>query len=1141
MLVWLSIDTWLITLVSVAFLIALFLVAYWGDKKQNVKWANSSTIYSLSLGMSCTTWAFYGTVGQASITGQWIAPIYIGTIGFFILAWPVLLKILRVSKQLNLTSIADFIASRYENTPRIAALVSIIALIGTIPYIALQLRAISHSFDLVTGSYQSGSMTTFAVTTVLIVFSILFGARDSNINKQNPGLVLAIAFSSVIKLFIFLTIGMYVTYGLFGGFGELLSQTEHVITQSNEQTLYLTLSQIALGAISIFITPQLYHMIVIENHQEKHLASARWQYPLYLVLINIFVLPIAIAGQLTFPGGSVNADTYVLTLPLFHQNQWLSGLVFVGGLAAAVSMVVVAAIVLSTMIATEIVTPLIVKKNQSDHKLQSEVAPILLLFRRFSIAIILLLGFIFERLVSHQSHLSNLGILSFVLLAQAAPALIAALYWRKASSIGALTGLITGTVVWVYTLLIPMLLPGSDIVMTGPWGISWLNPTQLFGLDNLDLITHGTLLSLTFNILALVVISLNVPKTVGEKLQAELYLKKQGQFINYTLSLADVFHLLSRFIDKQTADTVFNNFNVTPTNQRAPKALIEEAQKALSNVLGSASTKLVMKAATESPDHQMSLDSVAGIVDEANQLFVFNRELLQAAVENIEQGISVVDADMRLVAWNKRYIELLNYPNGFLKAGMHIRELLTFNVERGFIIGENIDSLVDRRIQHMQAGRDHYYQRILPSGVVLEIRGQAMPGGGFVSTFSDITKHIETERALQRANEVLEQRVQERTKELAAAKLEAEAANTSKTRFLAAASHDLMQPFNALSLFTDMLKQQVEGQPTENLAQQIQQSLTSVEALLSDLVEISKLDGFSQQVQLEPVKLDDVLSSLVAEINALAYEKNITFHYVPSSVSVVTDKRLLRRVIQNLLANALNYAPLSNRVNTKVLLGVRRKSHSVRVCILDNGPGIPNDKQSLIFKEFERLEANSDTNGLGLGLAICDRICKLLNHALQLQSVEGEGAMFSVTMPVSEHAVESTPAIKDKRSSLNLKDQELIVIDNDTLLLSALTEQLTQWQCKVNAYTGRKQWLEQGGKRQNPVVIIADYHLDDGDNGIALAQHIISQLNIEVPCIICSADPSDTVRQDCIDAGFAFVKKPIKSLALKKLIKQLID
>ena len=1150
LLVWLSLDTWLISLLSIAYLLLLFVVAYWGQKQTNNKWLSRPWVYSLSLGVSCTSWAFYGTVGQAATTGAWLAPVYIGSILCFVLAWPMLLRILRINKAQNLTSIADFIACRYDRSHVIAATVTLVSLLGTIPYIALQLRAISKSFDLLTGSYLSGISTTFVVTLVLIIFSILFGARQVVVNKQNQGLVLAIAFSSIIKLFALTAVGIFATFFVFDGVSDLFTHAENIKQVPQDSSIYFAISQALLGMITIFILPQQYHMMMIENHHENELKSARYLYPLYLIAINIFVLPIALAGQSLFPGGNVDADTYVITIPLFFHQAWLGGLAFIGGLAAATSMVIVATIVLSTMVTTEIVNPLLLHYNSFVNQQKTQLSSVLLNIRRVAIALLLLLALLFERVIDQQNHLATIGLLSFVLLSQLAPLVLGALYWRKSTTKAALISLIVGSAIWLYTLLLPSLLPNSAWINSGLWGLTWLRPYGLFGLTSLDHISHGLFFSLLANSGCFIIISLLSHRSVSEKLQAELFIYHQQGALEQHLSSKDLYHLLQRFIDEKAAKTLLRKHGKQLSNATANSELIEYTRLQLSSVLGSASTNMVMKAVTT--QQSMPLQDVVNIVDEANKLFQFNRELLQAGVENIEQGISVIDADMRLVAWNKRYVELLDYPENFVTAGKPIADLIRYNAERGVIItnksseenSKNAGDFINRRIAHMRQGNSHHFQREMPSGIVLEIRGQAMPGGGFVSTFSDITAHIEAAKALQQANENLEQRVIERTHELSKAKAEAEAANTSKTKFLAAASHDLMQPFNAMSLFTNMLNKKVQHTELAELATNIQNSLSAAEILLSDLVEISRLDNSSQKIDQHCFLIDDLLMPLSKEFTLLAQQADLNFSYVKSSCVVETDQRLLRRVVQNFLSNAINYCPQPHRQG-KILLGVKHQQNNCIIEVWDNGPGIPKNKQTTIFKEFERLNPNQAASGLGLGLAISERIAKLLGCTISVKSTLGKGTCFSITLSRSHTKLVNKPIVTSaiQPSTINeFIDLAIVLIDNESLMLKAMQTQLEEWGCNVLAVKDEAN-LHDALAIQNfvPAMIISDYHLDDDKNGVDLVLQNTEQYTWQAPVIICSADPSEQVREHTSNAKFYFMRKPIKALALKKLMRQLLS
>ncbi|MBT1443939.1 PAS-domain containing protein [Shewanella sp. JM162201] len=1166
MLAWLSVDTWWISAISIAYLALLFIVAQWGQNQARGQWHKRPWVYSLSLGVCCTSWAFYGTVGQAASTGAWLAPIYIGSILCLVLAWPMLMRTLQIIKSQNLTSVADFIACRFDRSPQIAASVALVSLFGTIPYIALQLRAISTSFDLLTGTFQSGISTAFIVTIVLIIFSILFGTRQLAASKQNQGLVLAIAFSSLVKLLALTAVGIFATFFVFDGFSELLAQSAPLSEAPPPSSGYFLVSQILLGAITIYALPQEFHMMMIENHHAKELKTARWMVPVYLLLMNLFVLPIALAGQLSFPGGSVDADTYVLTLPLFYQQAWLGIVVYVGGLAAATAMVIVAAIVLSTMISTEILTPLLLRLPRfSSHK-TPELAGILLNLRRIAIATILLSAFAFERYIDQQNHLAGIGLLSFVLLSQFAPAAVGALYWRRANRQGAFYGLLLGSLVWLYTLLLPATFPDAAWVQQGPASIHWLRPGALFGLEGLDNISHGLFYSLLANIGCFVLLSLLREQSIGERLQADVFINRRAVQPERHLSIDDLASLLHRFINKEEAAELLARAKAAGPELSAQQRedLVVYTRLKLSGVLGSASTRMVMNAAARS--RQVPLEDVVSIVDEASQLFEFNRELLQSGVENIEQGISVVDADMRLVAWNKRYIELLGYPRDLVKAGIPIEKLLRYNIERGIIVGDEAQELVEKRLDHMRSGSPHHFRRTMLDGRVLEIRGQAMPGGGFVSTFTDISAHIEAEKALQSANETLEKRVAERTAELMRAKAEAEAANSSKTRFLAAASHDLMQPFNALTLFTEMLKQKATSTELQGLAGNIEASLTVVESLLSDLVEISRLDSRSLKTESSEFALDELLSTLVNEFNALAPAQGINFSYRYTSCMVKSDQRLLRRIVQNFLSNAFHYSPagaLSRRQQTRrlangpepvcdrftprVVLGARRLPHSLLIQVWDNGPGIPADKQQSIFGEFERLEQTREIPGLGLGLAICDRIASLLGIRLAVHSELGKGTCFSVEVPrVSGRDARSAKPVRDAEPGAEHFPIRVLVIDNDELMLKAISGLLEEWGCEVLCAKGSADALRHYTAQARPRLIIADYHLDDDDNGVSLVQSLLEtdakqpNTGARAPaCIICSADPSEAVREHTSSAGFSFVRKPVKAIALKRLIKQL--
>jgi len=421
-------------------------------------------------------------------------------------------------------------------------------------------------------------------------------------------------------------------------------------------------------------------------------------------------------------------------------------------------------------------------------------------------------------------------------------------------------------------------------------------------------------------------------------------------------------------------------------------------------VLGASSTRAVVKAAIEGRD--MQVEDVVRIVDEASELLQFNRALLQGAIENISQGISVVDQSLRLVAWNQRYLDIFEYPEGLICVGRPIAEIIRFNAERGMLGSSDVEESVAKRLYWMRQGTAHSYERVFPNGRVIELIGNPMPGGGFVMSFTDITEFREAERALKAANEGLEQRVAERTHELSqlnqaliAATGVAEAANASKTRFLAAVSHDLMQPLNAARLFSAALSHQEEALPREaqELVRHLDSSLRSAEDLISDLLDISRLENGRITPDRTAFALNSLFDTLGAEFKVLAAEHGVDFHMQGSKLRVDSDSKLLRRVLQNFLTNAFRYA------KGRVLLGVRRQGGQLRLEVWDRGPGIPEDKRQTIFEEFKRLDSHQTRaeKGLGLGLAIADGLCRVLGHSLQVRSWPGKGSVFSVTVPIA--------------------------------------------------------------------------------------------------------------------------------------------
>ena len=899
-------SSWALFAISMGYVALLFAIAYLGDRRARVAGAPDQKpwVYSLALGVYCTSWTFYGAVGRAANSGWDFFPIYLGPILVFVFGAPLLERIVRVSKRHNITSIADFVGARYGRHQPIAMLITCIASIGVLPYVALQLKAVAFGFEVLSGASASGASffldNAIFIAALLAAFSILFGTREVVSSENHHGMVLAIAFESVVKLIAFLGVGLYVVYSLNNGLADAY---EHALkfAQLREPVgdpswRYGFIAQTILAGAAIFCLPRQFHVAVVESASLDDIGTARWLFPVYLALISLFVVPIAAAGLEQFAGSQVAPDTFVLELPLVNGQSWLALAAYLGGFSAATSMVIVETIALSTMLCNEVVMPVLLRSGNLSQRPGQDVSRLIKLIRRTAIVLIVALAYVYYRLFTGPGTLAQIGLLSFTAVAQFAPSIVGGVFWKRGRYQGVIAGLAVGCLLWAFTLLVPELVTvygPSRLVQDGLFGISWLRPHALFGLTGLDPITHGTFWSLSLNLLAYVGVSLLAAPGFRERLQAIRFLDPaieaqpaRQELPPTSATVGDVQELLDRFVGQERARSVFAEYAARTdrpallANERADPQLLRFTEHLLAGALGAASARLVMASMLRGRD--MQLEEVVRLLDETSQVIQFNRELLRAALEHLSQGVSVVDAELRLVAWNQRYLELFQYPPGLAVIGRPIDELMRYNAARGLLGNGNLDEAVRRRLDHMRAGQSYSHVRELPDGTVLEISGNPMPGGGFVTSYSNVTAHKRAERALLESNEMLEFRVADRTRELTAlnealaqAKADAERANYSKTRFLAAASHDLAQPITAARLFTSSIDRSTVPTPAQALLAQAGSALTTAESLLSGLLDISRLDAGAEETHMEHFELAALLEPLTAEFAVLARERGL--------------------------------------------------------------------------------------------------------------------------------------------------------------------------------------------------------------------------------------------------------------------------
>jgi PAS domain S-box-containing protein len=1255
-----------ILLLSLGYLGLLFAIAHLGDRL-GPRWysgRSGATIYALSLAIYCTSWTFYGSVGRSALSGPDFVLIYVGPILAITAGYPVMAKMIAVAKKQNVTSIADFIGSRYGKSRAVAVLVTLIAVIGVLPYISLQMQAVSVTFEVLVGTDMAQLLnatlpppwrdTAMFVAGIMGLFTILFGVRHVQATEQHRGMMLAIAFESLVKLAAFLAVGLFVIYGLFDSGEDLLARVREAPGLADRLGSGLGSNWIVMTILSGFAflcLPRQFHVAVVESGDPSQLKAARWAFPLYLVVINLFVVPIAAAGLLlTQPG--TNPDFFVLTLPMMSDQLALSVFVFIGGLSAATSMVIVACMALSIMVSNELVTPFLLRSRAGG---SGEVGQIVLNVRRAAVILILIAAYIYHTWIAGYLPLASIGMISFCAVANFAPPLLLGLYWRRAHRHGVIAGLLAGFAVWFYALLLPSIQGAA----TGQPVVAPLTTLLPAPFNGFDFILQGFVSSVVINTLLLVGISLLARPRRHDLEQAAFFVSGGEGLPTAAIEAEDMDPridelraLAARFIGAERAERAFAGRRMNPAEAMA------FTEHLLGGAIGAASARIVMASARGK--NLLSPRAARAMLGEASEAIRHNLDLLRTTLDHISQGIGVFDRMQRLAAWNDRFFDLLGLPVNLAENGVPLATL----------VGDGASDLA--AMLASGATGSHILERRRPDGRVIEIRVDPMPDGGFVATCTDVSERVraaealrdserairiytdnvpvliayvdreeryrftnmpfrralnlpqqhidgrslremlsperynrlkphidaalkgqrqsfETEfptndakieiahgtyiphidergnvlgffllyqditarrradAALRAAYEGLERRVAERTaelqlavQELEASRSQAEAANLGKTRFLAAASHDLLQPLHASRLFAAAL---AEREPDNPLVGKIDHGLSAVEALLDTLLDISKLDAGAVQPEIRPVALNGLLESIASFFAPLAARRGVTLKVVPTSATISTDPALLRRVLQNFVANAIRYTS-SERSDRRVLVGCRRRGNEVRIEVCDNGIGIPQDKRQLIFQEFARLSPAGDAGerGLGLGLAIVERIARMLDNPIGLKSTPGGGSVFSITVPRAavEPQQEVAPAALPAIAAGSLGGSFVLCIENEAGVREAMTTLLEGWSCQIAAVgtvAAARQAVAAAGR--SPDIILADLHLDDGSpDGLEAIAQLRRDWGQRLPAILITADRSQETRHRATAMGVDVLHKPVKPAALRALISQ---
>jgi signal transduction histidine kinase/Na+/proline symporter/CheY-like chemotaxis protein len=1100
------------SLVALTLVVLMFVIAA-AVERSGAPRANSRLrhqAYTLALGVYCTSWTFYGAVGSAVRDGWSYLPIYAAPALLLLGAPRFLRRVADAVAEERATTVSDFIAARFGHDIIVARLVTTIALLGTIPYIALQLRSIGAALSIVSGTDVSTHAMLVAAP-LLAMFAALFGARRFELAGRSEGLLYAIALESVIKLLsLLLVAGVAIvvianadTVALQGGI-DRFQQSFRADRISLEVAIIFLIAMPA-----IIVLPRQFYMGLVEARQPDDFVRARFGLAGYLGVMAVVILPIALAGTMLLDA-SVSADVYVLNLPAAQGDRIVLAAALLGGVSAAASMVIVDSTALATMVSNDLLFPTLMRRRAlSASATSGAMGQRMLVLRRVTILVIIALGLAWALLVSSQDSLASIGLIAFAAMAQFVPHFILAATGKGRDALAARASLMTGLILWLYTLALPPVLPASWLAaLTG--GLA--DPTNLLGIGSATPLTHGVIWSIGANLTVFAVIAARglrspyLPRLFGG-----------GRPIS---NQRDLIQLTGSFVGREQAERAFSDIDpAAPVDRRAAR----RARSLIAQVVGSSSARALVASALAG--NRLSLQDVAKLLDEGGASLQFSRKLLASTFETIDAGISVVDSELKLVAWNSRYLDLFDYPADMVYVGAPIADLIRHNARHGDFGPGAVEFHVAKRLEHLRNGQPHSFERRRHDGKTIKTVGGPMPGGGYVMSFTDISEEARMRAELRTTLEELERRVAQRTSELSEVNHRLALADRDKTRFLAAASHDLLQPLHAARLFTGALARDA-APPQQALVGQIENSLLAAEDLLRSLLDISRLDAGGVTPEPVAIALAPFVSDLIESFRPTAAAQGLDLRAGPLRGAVQCDAGLLRSVLQNILSNALRYTQSGG-----VLVGVRRRGTSWRIDIVDSGVGIQTSQLPLIFGEFTRLGA-VEAEGLGLGLALVRRIVPLIGGQLDVRSQPGRGSRFSLTLPAHDGVPADAPptATEIERPQRTLC---VLVVDDDARIIAASIALL-----KALGHRGM------GARNPEDALAIADqadaalidYQLDDGQTGLPLIARLRAR-RPGLPILLVTAETGAAVRAQAADLGVETLAKPATPKAIATFLR----
>jgi len=971
--------------ILLAYLVFLFLVAAAAERFGRTLLAPRvrTLTWVLAISVYCTAWTFYGSVGLAANRGLEFLTIYLGP-ALIALTWPMLLRrLVRVAKEQRITTISDFIASRYGKSAGLGSLVAALVVCGMIPYIALQLKAVSATFRMMIreDSVLSGFDPAFLVAATLALFGILFGARNLDFTRQQTGLMAAVAVESIVKLVAFLVVGAFVTWGLFGGFTEIFAR----VAEHPDLSSLLTLgtppaasyarwtAMLLVSMAAVMLLPRQFHVLVVQNPRERDVATAAWAFPLYLLAINVFVLPIAFAGLLTF-GRGASADSFILALPLDAGAGFIAVTVFLGGFSAATAMIVVDSLALSKMISNDIVLPFVLRRGRL-----AEVYWVSLASMRLGILVVVTLGFLWARVEAGQFLLVEMGLLSFIAVAQCAPAVVLGLYWRRGNRKGAFTGISLGFALWFYTLIIPALVkegvfPGS-LLQAGPFGLAWLRPTALLGLEGLDTLSHGVFWSLLLNVGAFLVVSIVTAQDADERSQAAVFVGVPDAGPARTpafLSVSEIERLLHLYVAPEDAGAILRELlaGKAPRELTLPD-LLElriRLERLLAASLGAAAARYIIE------DRFTISKAEAGQLVESFQAMQRSlrqsEQLLASVVESVDDCIFTTDVGGRLVTLNAAGQRLLGLSAGDAASRTYLdvldesdRKRVGPAIRRAVLEGQpwrgTVNGLTRAR---------HRFPAHLAVSCVFDAQRKVL---GTVGVLRDLTEQVATQQRLIQREKL-----------------------ASLGEMAAGVAHEIRNPLGGIKMATRLLSSgDITGSGTiaQEMAHSILSGIAEIEGIIADLLDYARDTRLDRQDYPLAGILRPVVDGAVAE--AARRGVRVATEGLDADLTAPVDGPRLRQVLANVVKNALEAT--ERQPGGCVVVRLFARGPAAVIEVEDNGVGMRPEDRDRVFLPF----FTTKPTGTGLGMAIVKKIMDLHGGEIEIESAAERGTTIRLVIP----------------------------------------------------------------------------------------------------------------------------------------------